>query len=148
MLREAHLQSSRDQKPSCKNKSICTVTLALTCDLGSRSWHNIKLWEKRGDLIHSNDKLPLPTDNASSKQYNYAIKNIHNDYGVNWSDNSHPTGLVNMKFKGTTFPFPDAVVQLIKAIIYFFINKLLIETKDKQPSRSRGHRYLSHKCWW
>ena len=31
---------------------------------------------------------------------------------VTWSDNSHPTVEVNLKFKGPTFPLPVIAVQL------------------------------------
>ena len=49
---------------------------------------------------------------------------------VSWSNNSHPTGVVNLRFKGPTFPLPLMAVQSKGQTFKNLWINLHIETKD------------------
>ena len=65
---------------------------------------------------------------------------LHNEIGrsAEDQDNSHPTGVVSLMFKGQTFPLPTMVVQSKWQTHKNVLINLNIETKDQQPSRSCG----------
>ena len=70
--------------------------------------------EQKRDLMQSNVKHTKTTGNTWVKKRNKTFDNTtitDRLWMVSWSDSSHPTGVVNLRFKGPTSILPSTTVQ-------------------------------------